>query len=386
MKKKYMMAACACMSCVLLGSGTYVYARPETSVTNHFSTGVVDINLDEYELTANGGEEPFRDYTGKKGENPLIMPGDDISKIPRITNDGNDCYVRAKLEFSGTDVDLEKELYGFPSGWEKHDDGYYYYKNILNTGDKIDIFEGLKIPTDFPQTEEGKTFKLKIDVDAVQSKNFTPNWDDRSPWGDVEIQDCIRDGYDIATFKKADNQSMRVEYQGSSKKLFSNPDDFFQNFPVMMPGDTYKESAGLVNNSKTPIKLYFRSEVTDKSELLDEVKIKIYATIDGKRSLIYNGPMVNSQITDCSDDICQMIQYHHENIDGSGYYRLTEIPLGSRIIRICDVYDAMTSIRPYHTGKSMDETMNYIRSHAGILFDESLVQLFSIIIQRKKEI
>lgn len=34
----------------------------------------------------------------------------------------------------------------------------------------------------------------------------------------------------------------------------------------------------------------------------------------------------------------------------------------------------------------MDETMNYIRSHAGILFDESLVQLFSIIIQRKKEI
>ena len=66
----------------------------------------------------------------------------------------------------------------------------------------------------------------------------------------------------------------------------------------MMPGDTYKESAGLVNNSKTPIKLYFRSEVTDKSELLDEVKIKIYATIDGKRSLIYNGPMVNSQITD----------------------------------------------------------------------------------------
>lgn len=88
----------------------------------------------------------------------------------------------------------------------------------------------------------------------------------------------------------------------------------------------------------------------------------------------------------CSDEICQMIQYHHENIDGSGYYRLTEIPLGSRIIRICDVYDAMTSIRSYHTGKSMDETMNYIRSHAGILFDESLVQLFSIIIQRKKEI
>lgn len=298
MKKKYMMAACACMSCILLGSGTYVYARPETSVTNHFSTGVVDIDLNEYELTANGGEEPFKNYTGKKGENPLILPGDDISKIPRITNDGNDCYVRAKLEFSGTDEDLESELYGFPDGWEKHEDGYYYYKNILKTGENVDIFEGLKIPTDFPQTEEGKTFTLRINVDAIQSKNFSPDWNDRSPWGKVEIQDCIREGYDIATFKQAENQSMRVEYQGSSKKLFSNPDDFFRNFPVMMPGDTYNESAGLVNNSKTPIKLYFRSEVTDKSPLLDEINIKIYSTIDGNRKMIYKGPLVNSQITD----------------------------------------------------------------------------------------
>ena len=67
MKKKYMMAACACMSCVLLESGTYVYARPETSVTNHIRTGVVNINLEEYELTANGVEVPFRDYTVKLG-------------------------------------------------------------------------------------------------------------------------------------------------------------------------------------------------------------------------------------------------------------------------------------------------------------------------------
>ena len=66
MKKKYMMAACACMSCVLLGSGTYVYARPETSVTNHFSTGVVDINLDEYKLVAEA-ENP---HCGKIPNNP----------------------------------------------------------------------------------------------------------------------------------------------------------------------------------------------------------------------------------------------------------------------------------------------------------------------------
>lgn len=68
MKKKYMMAACACMSCVLLGSGTYVYARPETSVTNHFSTGVVDINLDEYELTPMEGKSHSGIIPERKGK------------------------------------------------------------------------------------------------------------------------------------------------------------------------------------------------------------------------------------------------------------------------------------------------------------------------------
>lgn len=125
-------------------------------------------------------------------------------------------------------------------------------------------------------------------------------------------------------------------------------------------------------------KIKLPEEILNKKEPLTDEEYNLIKQHTNFGSVLMNGY--------CSDDICQMIQYHHENIDGSGYYRLTEIPLGSRIIRICDVYDAMTSIRPYHTGKSMDETMNYIRSHAGILFDESLVQLFSIIIQRKKEI
>ena len=51
-----------------------------------------------------------------------------------------------------------------------------------------------------------------------------------------------------------------------------------------------------------------------------------------------------------SDIVLQCILYHHENYDGSGYpSNLSEnsIPLGARILRVCDVYAALSSDRPY---------------------------------------
>ncbi|MDO5157111.1 MAG: HD domain-containing protein [Eubacteriales bacterium] len=51
-----------------------------------------------------------------------------------------------------------------------------------------------------------------------------------------------------------------------------------------------------------------------------------------------------------SDRICEMILHHHENYDGTGYpdnLMGKEIPLGARILRVCDVFVALTSDRPY---------------------------------------
>ena len=75
-----------CLSLIFCLSGGLVYAMPETSVDNHFETGLVDIELDEYQLDEEGKEEP---YTDKQN----ILPGATISKIPRIHNEG-DVYKR----------------------------------------------------------------------------------------------------------------------------------------------------------------------------------------------------------------------------------------------------------------------------------------------------
>ncbi|MOA17758.1 Cyclic di-GMP phosphodiesterase response regulator RpfG [compost metagenome] len=71
--------------------------------------------------------------------------------------------------------------------------------------------------------------------------------------------------------------------------------------------------------------------------------------------------------------------YHHEKWDGSGYpYGLsgTEIPLEARIVAIADVFDALTSERPYKKAWSMEEAVALIRRESGGHFEPRLVELF----------
>ena len=64
-----------------------------------------------------------------------------------------------------------------------------------------------------------------------------------------------------------------------------------------------------------------------------------------------------------SDNICSMVLYHHENFDGSGYpFNLLgeEIPLGARILRVCDVFAALISDRPYRKAFDIDTAIQLL--------------------------
>ncbi len=70
---------------------------------------------------------------------------------------------------------------------------------------------------------------------------------------------------------------------------------------------------------------------------------------------------------------------HHERWDGSGYplgLKGSEIPLAARIFAVVDVWDALTSDRPYRSAWPQVEARNYIRSMAGIHFDPQVVEAF----------
>ena len=74
-----------------------------------------------------------------------------------------------------------------------------------------------------------------------------------------------------------------------------------------------------------------------------------------------------------------VIKYHHEKYDGSGYMkglRGEEIPLEARIFAIVDVFDALTSSRPYKDAWPVDEAMARLSKEAGSHFDPQLVSAF----------
>ena len=75
----------------------------------------------------------------------------------------------------------------------------------------------------------------------------------------------------------------------------------------------------------------------------------------------------------------EAILCHHENDDGSGYprgLRKEEIPLYARIIHVADVYDALTSKRPYKDPYTPSESIEYLMGGCHILFDEKVVRAF----------
>jgi putative two-component system response regulator len=74
---------------------------------------------------------------------------------------------------------------------------------------------------------------------------------------------------------------------------------------------------------------------------------------------------------------------HHEKWDGSGYpkgLKEEDIPIEGRIAAICDVFDALTSARPYKQGWTTEEAMAFIKDQAGRHFDPRLVEIFEGIV------
>jgi putative two-component system response regulator len=74
----------------------------------------------------------------------------------------------------------------------------------------------------------------------------------------------------------------------------------------------------------------------------------------------------------------QIALTHHEHWDGNGYLGLTgeAIPMAGRIVAVADVFDALTSERPYKKAWTMEEAVEEMRRQSGRQFDPRVVEAF----------
>jgi len=116
----------------------------------------------------------------------------------------------------------------------------------------------------------------------------------------------------------------------------------------------------------------------------DRVLIKPGPLEPDEWELMKTHPSIGAEIIgDHPSELLQMARVvalnHHEKWDGSGYpsgLSGEAIPLEGRIVTIADVFDALTSVRPYKRAWTTAETINYMREQSGKIFDPHLLRLF----------
>jgi putative two-component system response regulator len=98
------------------------------------------------------------------------------------------------------------------------------------------------------------------------------------------------------------------------------------------------------------------------------------------------GAKILQQISHLKNTIPYVL-YHHERWNGTGYphgLRGKEIPVEGRLLAVVDVYDALTTPRPYHPARPATEAIQFLETKSGVEFDPDMVTLFFRVMNVKK--
>ena len=110
-----------------------------------------------------------------------------------------------------------------------------------------------------------------------------------------------------------------------------------------------------------------------KGRLTDDEMVIMRQHVDYGVEMLGNHPAPVLQVA------CSIAQNHHEKWDGSGYPKALSgvaIPIEARMVAICDVFDALTSERPYKVAWSVEKAVDFLQENAGSHFDPHLIDRF----------
>lgn len=158
--------------------------------------------------------------------------------------------------------------------------------------------------------------------------------------------------------------------RGHSQHVFDIIELFYDNLPFSMRRNINKSkllNAAILHDLG---KISIPDHILNKADKLSDDEwdvIKLHA-INGRR--ILEGTSLK--------DIAHWVEYHHERMDGDGYYKLdgSDIPIEAKIISIADTYSALVTNRIYRGKYSHEDAIEIIQGSVENQFDPYLVELF----------
>jgi putative nucleotidyltransferase with HDIG domain len=120
-----------------------------------------------------------------------------------------------------------------------------------------------------------------------------------------------------------------------------------------------------------------------------EILVKPGKLTEKERSIIREHPMVGARMLLASSDsmgLAAVVAYeHHMMLDGGGYPTLPDArgaQYASRLVHVCDVYDALRTNRPYREAWESERAIAYIEGRAGIEFDPGIARSFTAMMRK----
>jgi len=119
-----------------------------------------------------------------------------------------------------------------------------------------------------------------------------------------------------------------------------------------------------------------------KIGIRDDILLKPGKLLQEEFEIIKEHPVIGSEIVEqlgLWGREQKIIRHHHERYDGKGYpdgLKKEQIPLLSRILFVCDAYDAMASDRPYRSEMPKDQIIQIIKKGSGTQFDPDIIKVF----------
>ena len=120
-----------------------------------------------------------------------------------------------------------------------------------------------------------------------------------------------------------------------------------------------------------------------------DILVKPGKLTDAERQVIRDHPVVGARMLLASPDpmeLAAIVAYeHHIMIDGGGYPSLPDsrgARYASRLVHVCDVYDALRTNRPYRHAWDSERAIGYIESRAGVEFDPGIAQSFTAMMRK----